>query len=299
MIPSALPATSAALLGQSDPSGGTLESFAREVQQLPVASLAPALVLFLAGALLLVAGRALLKPVLVVTIVLASALLAAPLLGPSMPGLNGFVLTVLGTAIGVLLAAIAWRVVLGAATGTVTAFLCALVAAIGVEAGLIDARLPTDAPPAEVSLAEIADREAMIEKSPAIVRPLVSWAESRWSAETDQVRTLFRAAAAGGGFIGFVLGVWLPKSASAFLTSLVGAMFAMVGAMPFLARHFDRLAEPVSPVGWLFVWLSLALAGWLFQSWRGEDADENHGRSAKRDRGDGAESTASSDRSEA
>jgi hypothetical protein len=252
---------------------GTLESLAVQIQQIPVASLAPALVLFLGGALLLVAGRVLLKPVLVITIVLASALLAVPALGPFLPTMNGFLLTVLGTACGVLLAAIAWRVVLGAATGAIAAFFCAIVAAMGVEAGFIDARLPTDAPPAEVSLADIAAREATIERTPGIVRPLAAWADARWHAEPEQVRTLFRAAAAGGGFVGFVLGVWLPQSAAALLTSLVGSMFAMVGALPFLARHVDRLAEPISPVGWLLLWLALSLAGWLLQSWRNPDPE--------------------------
>ncbi|MFZ9880982.1 MAG: hypothetical protein ACO3QC_06230, partial [Phycisphaerales bacterium] len=220
MAPASLlhPAALAQAGFESVPDDGTLESLAVQIQQLPVASLAPALVLFLGGTLLFVAGRVLLKPVLVVTIVLASALLAVPVLGPLLPSMNGLMLTVLGTACGVLLAAIAWRVVLGAATGAIAAFLCAIVAAMGVEAGLIDARLPSDAPPAEVSLADVAAREATIERTPGIVRPLAKWADARWHAEPAQGRTLFRAAAAGGGFIGFVLGVWLPQSAAALLT---------------------------------------------------------------------------------
>ena len=47
----------------------TLDSLAREFQQLPIASLAPALVLLLGGLLLLIAGRHFLRPVLVVTAV--------------------------------------------------------------------------------------------------------------------------------------------------------------------------------------------------------------------------------------
>ena len=31
--------------------------------------------------------------------------------------------------------------------------------------------------------------------------------------------------------------------------------------MPFLARMFDRAAEPVAPVAWLLLWAALALAG--------------------------------------
>ena len=48
----------------------TLDTLAQQFQQLPVASLAPALVLVLGGALLLIAGRHFLRPVLVVMTVL-------------------------------------------------------------------------------------------------------------------------------------------------------------------------------------------------------------------------------------
>ncbi len=113
----------------------------------------------------------------------------------------------------------------------------------------------------------------IIDRAPAIVHPLVHWADARWFAEAPQVRTLLGAAAIGGGFIGFVLGAWLTASSAALLTSMAGSIFMLVGAMPFLARYSDRAAQGVHPVGWLLLWLALSIAGWLFQTWRGDETD--------------------------
>ena len=117
-----------------------------------------------------------------------------------------------------------------------------------------------------------ADRERLLERSPAPIRPLVAWADVKWHAEPPQVQVLLKAAAAGGAFIGLVLGAWLPHGAAAFLTSLVGALFALVGGMQFLLRAIERGDEPVRPFAWLLLWLALSGAGWIFQSWRSESA---------------------------
>lgn len=245
----------------------TLDSLARELQNLPVASLAPALLLLLGGLVLLFAGKHFLRPVLSIALILGGALLGPPVLGPLFAtDLGSVVLTLLGAVAGLLVAAVAWRLVLGAATGVVAAFACAIAAMLAVDAGLVDARSPTDAPPAEVRLDEVAEREAFIDRSPALVRPLVAWCDARWHREAPQVRTFVGAAAAGGALIGLVLGAWLAQSSAAFLTSLVGAMFTLVGGMPLVARAVDRAAEPIAPIGWLLLWLALAGAGWLVQS---------------------------------
>jgi len=245
----------------------TLDSLARELQNLPLASLAPALLLLLGGLVLLFAGKHFLRPVLSIALILGGALLGPPLLGRFFAeGFSPLVLTILGGIGGLLVAAVAWRLVLGAATGVVAAFDCAIAAMLAVDAGLVDARSPTDAPPAEVRLDEIAEREAFIDRSPDLVRPLVAWCDARWHREAPQVRTFVGAAAAGGALVGLVLGAWLTQSSAAFLTSLVGAMFTIVGGMPLLARAVDRAAEPIAPIGWMLLWLALAGAGWLVQS---------------------------------
>lgn len=246
----------------------TLDSLAREFQQLPIGSLAPALVLVLAGLLLLIAGRHLLRPVLIVVTVLLGAMLGPSLLGGIFPRLGGVVLAVLGGIIGLVFIAIAWRLVLGAALGVVAAFACALLAMLAVDAGLVDARSASDAPAAQVAGDEAESHAALVDRAPAIVHPLVQWADARWLAEPKQVRTLLGAAAAGGGFVGLVVGIWLAESTAALLTSMVGAIFTLVGALPFAARYSDAVAQGVRPVGWLLIWLSLALAGWLFQTSR-------------------------------
>lgn len=252
----------------------TLDSLVIELRDLPLTSLVPAGMLFLLGLLLLIAGKHLLRPVLAIAIVLASAMLGVPLLGPLLPNAHGLVLTLFGGILGAIIAAVAWRLFLGAALGVTLAFLCALLALLGANAGLIDARSAGDAPPAAITLAEIADRERLIARSPEPVQPLVAWASAVWHAESAQVQVLLKAAAFGGAFVGLVLGAWLSQGASALLTSLVGAQFAIVGAMPFVLRALDRSNDSVPTMAWLCLWLSLAGAGWLYQSWRGAPAIE-------------------------
>ena len=252
--------------------GATLDSLSLQLQDLPLTSLAPAGVLFVLGFVLLIFGRHLLRPVLVTAIVLAGAMLGAPILGWFLPEAHGLALTLLGGLAGALVAAIAWRLFLGAALGVILAFCCALLALLGVNAGFIDARGLDAQPQAAVSLADVADRERLLERSPAPISTLVAWADAKWHAEPPQVQVLLKAAAAGGAFIGLVLGAWLPHGAAAFLTSLVGALFALVGGMPFLLRAIERGDEPVRPFAWLLLWLALSGAGWIFQSWRSEAA---------------------------
>ena len=262
----------------------TLDSFSLQLQDLPVASLVPAGILLLLGLLLLICGKHLLRPVLVIAILLAGALLGVPLLGSIMPETHGLLLTLLGGIAGAVVAAVAWRLFLGAALGVTLAFFCALLALLGTDAGLIDARSGTDAPPAAVTLADIADRDRLVERSPAPVRPLVAWADAKWHAESEQVQVLLKAAAIGGAFIGLVLGAWLSQAAAAFLTSLVGSLFTLFGGMPFLLRALDRADDPIRPGAWLLLWFALAGAGWLYQSWRSESvaarADGGAGESA-------------------
>jgi len=265
----------------------TLQTLAIEVQTLPILSLAPAIVLLAGGLVLLLFGQRLLKPVLVVALLLASVLFAPPVLALVFTSIGAGLATALGVAIGVVLAAITWRVALGAATGVVVAALAVLLVVTGVESGFIDARTPTGgletraAATAGVSddegatdLAEIAARDERIARAPEFLQPLVAWADERWHSEPPQVRTLLKAAAAGGAFIGFVLGVWLPQSSAAFLTSILGGLFAVSGALPLAAHLSGRPVAPIAPIGWLLLWAALALAGWVFQSSRAERAPD-------------------------
>jgi hypothetical protein len=244
----------------------TLDAVARQFQQLPVASLAPAIVLVLGGLLLLIAGRHFLRPVLVVVTVLLGAMLGPSVLGGVFPRLGGFVLAFLGGLIGLVFVAIAWRLVLGAATGVVAGFACAILAMLLVDAGFVDARAGDLLHTSPMSAADAEAHRAVVDRAPAIVHPLVDWADARWRAESEQVRVLLLAAAAGGGFVGLILGAWLTAESAALLTSLVGAVFTLVGAMPFAAKFSDRAAAGAHPLGWLLLWLALALAGWLFQT---------------------------------
>ncbi len=251
----------------------TLDALSREFATLPLLSLAPALVLLLGGLLLVVAGRHFLRPVLVVTCIALGALLGAPVLGAIEPRFGGtflgrVVFTALGAVIGLVAVATLWRLAYGVALGIVVGFGLSLVAWIGIDAGVIDARAPGET--AHVAAAPSEEATAFADRTPDPVRPLVTWADARWRSEPPQVRTFLTAAAAGGGFIGLVVGAWIPQASAAFLTSLVGGAFTLVGALPFLARFSERFAGPISPIAWLLLWLSLALLGWILQTWRGD-----------------------------
>lgn len=256
----------------------TLDALSREFATLPLLSLAPALVLLLGGLLLLIAGRHLLRPVLVVTFIVGGALLGAPVLGALEPKYGAtfagrVVFTGLGAVIGLVAVATLWRIVYGIALGIVLGFGLSLVALIGIDAGMIDARAPGET--ASVTAVPSAEVTAFGDRTPGPVRPLVAWSDARWRSEPEQVRTFLMAAAAGGAFIGLVLGAWMPQASAAFLTSLVGGAFTLVGALPFLARVSERFAGPVPPIAWLLLWLALALFGWILQTWRGDpDAEE-------------------------
>ncbi|MCE2884489.1 MAG: hypothetical protein LW806_06270 [Planctomycetaceae bacterium] len=251
----------------------TLDALSREFATLPLLSLAPALVLLLGGLLLVVAGRHFLRPVLVVTFIAVGALLGAPILGAIEPRFGGtfvgrVVFTGLGAVIGLVAVATLWRLVYGVALGIVVGFGLSLVAWIGIDAGAIDARAPGETP--HVAAAPSPQATAFADRTPDPVRPLVTWADARWRSEPPQVRTFLAAAAAGGAFIGLILGAWMPQASAAFLTSLVGGAFTLVGAVPFLARFSERFAGPISPIAWLLLWLALALLGWILQTWRGD-----------------------------
>ena len=124
----------------------TLDALAGQFQRLPIESLAPAIVLLLGGLLLLIAGRYFLRAVMVVTTVLLGAMLGPSILGGVFPTLAGTVLAFIGGLVGLVFVAIAWRLVLGAATGVIAAFACAIAAMLLVDAGFIDARRAGDQP---------------------------------------------------------------------------------------------------------------------------------------------------------
>ncbi len=254
----------------------TLDSLAREFQSLPLLALAPAGILFLAGLLLLIAGHHFLRAVLVITIISLGAMLGAPVLGSIAPSLGSVALTVLGGIAGLVIVAATWRLMLGCATGFVLAAACSFIALIGIDAGLVDARSTTDQPPHAITIELQAAHDALVERAPAALAPLVAWADSRWQHESQQVRTFLTASAAGGALVGLVLGTWLPLSSAVILTSMLGALFTLAGGMPLLERALAREPHPTSPLAWILLWAALTLAGWLWQSWRGTPDDLTH-----------------------
>lgn len=282
-LPAPFPLLPTPLLASQSPGEGreTVESLGRELQSLPIGSAAPALVLALLGVVLLVAGRQLLRPVLVVAFLAIGATFGGTILGGVLPGLSGLPAALLGAIGGVVVSALAWRVLYGVATGAVGGFALALAALVLVQAGFVDARSTeprmVDGVHDAIRLDEVADHDAIVEGAPASIRPLVDWSLARWEAEEPQVRTLLLAAAGAGLFIGFAIGLWLPQQAATALTSLTGSLLVLLGAMPLAASWAGRAPSEVGPTGWLLLWLAIAAAGWVVQSWRApRDARSAH-----------------------
>ncbi len=253
----------------------TIDSLAREFQSLPLPSFAPAVVLLLTGLLLLVAGRYFLRSALVIAAIVVGAMLGAPILGGFAPKLGSTMLTLLGGVAGLIIVTATWRLMLGCAAAIVTGFVCASIALIGIDAGLVDARSINDPVAVALEAPERDAHDALVERAPKIIRPLVDVLDSRWQRESSQVKTFLTAAAAGGALVGLVIGTWLPLSCAAVLTSMLGALLALIGGTPLLERLLARQTQGVSPLSWLLLFCALTLLGWLVQTWRGTPEDES------------------------
>lgn len=122
----------------------SLSALAEWVRGLPVSSLAPVGVLFVAGLLLACFGQRLLKPVLVLASMFFGVVLLArlgPTLSASIPPLAW---SAIGAVGGIIVAVLSYRLLLGIAMGLVGATVAILLALTAVQLGLIDV---TSTPP--------------------------------------------------------------------------------------------------------------------------------------------------------
>ncbi len=129
----------------------SLTSLAEWVRGLPIASLAPIGLLFVAGLLLLCFGQRLLKPVLVLAAIFGGVVLASRI-GPSIqPSISPLIWSAIGAIVGLVVAVLSYRLILGLAVGAIGAAVAMLLALTAAQMGWIDAG-PKPAPPAEAAL---------------------------------------------------------------------------------------------------------------------------------------------------
>jgi hypothetical protein len=91
---------------------------------------------------------------------------------------------------------------------------------------------------------------------------------TRWQALPERSRLILAAAWMAGAFVGFLLGLVLPRKAAAAVTSLVGAAILLVS----LTRVSEALiTDPhrllnMGATGWLGAWLALSALGLFIQA---------------------------------
>ena len=117
----------------------SLTSLAEWVRSLPITSLAPVGVLFVAGLLLLCFGQRLLKPVLVLAAIFLGVIIAARIGHAVQPTLSPLVWSAIGAISGLILAILGYRLVLGVAVGAIGAVAAMLLALTATQMGWIDA----------------------------------------------------------------------------------------------------------------------------------------------------------------
>ncbi|MDZ4754203.1 MAG: hypothetical protein SGJ11_06860 [Phycisphaerae bacterium] len=127
-----------ALVAPSGSSTSSLAALAEWVQSLPLESLAPVGILFVAGLLLLTVGQRLLKPVLVIAAIFAGVVVAVRVGSAIQPTVSPLIWSVIGAVAGVIFVAVSYRVVLGLAVALIGAVIAMLVATTAAELGWVN-----------------------------------------------------------------------------------------------------------------------------------------------------------------
>lgn len=107
---------------------------------------------------------------------------------------------------------------------------------------------------------------AWLDRVNGLVGSAGTWFSERWTAMPKPMQTLLTASAAMGGFLRFVAGAGCPAWAAAVLTSLLGSLLVLLCGAPIVSRILSADSLPdMRPLGWLCLWLAIALAGSVFQ----------------------------------
>lgn len=268
------------------------------IQEHPLWAHAGLLTLLVAGAMLWIAGRRVLKPIFAVLGALAGGFLGSavvPGMGiDSMFGLSGGVAgAAVGGALGALAAILIFRVAIGVLAATVVSGLAILGASIFIQTSEPSPAELDSAAESESALVEQENAEGEQSLVPEAVRDQirqgvddVKSGEKKpgqfvtdlykglkaelWDPLDGGDKMLLTSSGLAGLVAGLALGVFAPRKTTALVTAFAGAGM-WLPALFFLSQSLDLPGKAMferTPVEWLAIWLVLSMTG-LFIQWQG------------------------------
>ncbi len=265
--------------------------------------------LLIAGAMLWISGRRVLKPTFAVLGALAGGFLGnaiVPGMGiDSMFGLSGGMAgAAVGGALGALAAILIFRVAIGVLAATVVGGLAILAASIFIQSSEPPPESITD--PSESAFIE---PENSLDEDSAAWRDQLTLENAQKATEEPKQffgdiyrgfkaelwdpldggdKMLLTSSGLAGFVAGLALGVFAPKKTTALVTAFAGAGM-WLPALYFLSQSLDLPGKAMferTPIEWLAIWLVISMTG-LFIQWQGlKKKDESRSR---RERDDGDE----------
>lgn len=265
--------------------------------------------LLIAGAMLWISGRRVLKPTFAVLGALAGGFLGnaiVPGMGiDSMFGLSGGMAgAAVGGALGALAAILIFRVAIGVLAATVVGGLAVLAASI-----FIQTSEPIPETPTTDSESALVEPENSLDEDSATWRDQLTLDNAQKATEEPKEffgdiyrgfkaelwdpldggdKMLLTSSGLAGFVAGLALGVFAPKKTTALVTAFAGAGM-WLPALYFLSQSLDLPGKAMferTPIEWLAIWLVISMTG-LFIQWQGlKKKDESRSR---RERDDGDE----------
>lgn len=285
------------------------------IQNHPLWAHAGLITLLIAGAMLWIAGRRVLKPIFAVLGALAGGFLGnaiVPGMGiEGMFGLSGGMAgAAVGGALGALAAILIFRVAIGVLAATVVSGLAILAASIfiqtsepvpaevpeGSESALVEPEHSLDEDSASwkdelrEDLTQGAKDIAAGEREPGqFVTDLYRGLKAElWDPLEPGDKMLLTSSGLAGFVAGLALGVFAPKKTTALVTAFAGAGM-WLPAVYFLSQSLDLPGKAMferTPVEWLAIWLVISMTG-LFIQWQGlKKKDEGRSRRDEDDEDD-------------
>ena len=263
------------------------------IQEHPLWSQSGLIVLLIAGVLLWVSGRRVLKPIFAVLGALAGGFLGhtvMPAVGiDHIFGVSGDVAgAAVGGTLGALAAILVFRVAIGVLAAAVVGGLAVLGASIFVQTRPMPEPAPNPNPaspfvetrPADPSSESdlispdsftLGDANDAIKEPGKFAGDLYRGIKAEvWDPLSTSDRALLTASGLAGIVAGLALGVLAPKKSTALVTAFAGAGM-WLPATYFLSQALTvpgRALLERTPIEWLVIWFGVALTG-LFIQWRG------------------------------
>ncbi|PHQ79697.1 MAG: hypothetical protein COB69_07420 [Phycisphaera sp.] len=275
------------------------------IQEHPLWAHAGLITLLVAGVLLWVSGRRVLKPIFAVLGALAGGFLGhaiVPGMGiDSMFGISGNLAgAAVGGAMGALAAILIFRVAIGILSSLVVGGLAVLGASIFIQTTEPAPELPTTDP----SESALVEPETSLDEDSSSWRDQINLENAQkaadepgqfvgdifrgfkaelWDPLDGGDKALLTASGLAGIVAGLALGVLAPKKTTALVTAFSGAGM-WLPAIYFLSQTLELPGKAILerlPIEWLAIWLVVSMTG-LFIQWQGL-TDRKKSKRSKRD----------------